>query len=195
MRHRLSINERLELAGQLALRSRIFYDLWLYFKGKHPPAIFDVMQDFSQFFRFEIEAQFSAFVVHIAALFDGRSDTINLRSLAREMKMAKLTSTKAATEVDALLTQAAPLATKVTILRSHLFAHRSAALSYADAFKKAAVTSNQLRDLTVIALKIANRLLMARGLRDHIFNPRPGDHAAAMLKVLMQKNPDSKRSA
>jgi|SRR6266496_2636470 len=190
----LPIDERLERAAQLVVRTRIFYDLWLYFEDKHPPAIFDVMEDFSEFFRFEPHAHFVAFVVHIAALFEKRRDTINLPSLAKEMKAANLISAQGATEVDALLSQAEQLASKVIILRSNLFAHRSATLSYADAFKKAAVTSNQLRDLTETALKIANRLLVVRGLSDHFFNPLPREHAEAMLTALMQKNPNSKRT-
>jgi hypothetical protein len=45
------------------------------------------------------------------------------------------------------------------------FAHRSASISYDDVFKLAAVKPDQLRDLTEVALKIANRLLLARGLK------------------------------
>ncbi len=191
----IPIEERLERAAQLVVRSRIFYDLWLYFEDKHPPAIFDAMQDFSEFFRFDPHAHFVAFVVHIAALFEKRRDTINLPGLAKEMKVAQLISVQDMTEVGALLRQAEQWASKVTILRNNLFAHRSATLSYADAFEKAAVTSNQLRDLTEIALKIANHLLLVRGLNDHFFNPLPSEHAEAMLKALMRKNPNSKRRA
>jgi hypothetical protein len=73
---------------------------------------------------------------------------------------------------------------KVTILRNNLFAHRSAAVSYADAFKKADVTPNELRDLTEIALKVVNRLLIARGLSDQVFAELPLEDARKMLKAL-----------
>jgi hypothetical protein len=46
-----------------------------------------------------------------------------------------------------------------------------------------------MRDLTEIALKIANRLLLARGLSDQFFNPLPRDDAEAMLKALVHTNP------
>jgi hypothetical protein len=183
----LPIDERLERAAQLVLRSRVFLDIWFYFESKDTrPAIIDTMRCFNEFFRFAPHAHFVAFVVHIAALFEKRRDTISLPSLARELKRSNLISEQAAAEIDALLSQADQLAPKVRILRSNLFAHRSAALSYDEAFKMAAVTPGEMRDLTEIALKIANRLLWARGLGDHFFNPLPREDAEAMLKALKE---------
>src|SRR5437899_2871704 len=99
----IPIDERLERAAQLVLRSRVFYDIWFYYEGAETrPLIIDTMQQFSEFFRFDPHAHFVAFVVHIAALFDKRRDTISLPSLAREMKAGKLIPAQAAAEVDAL---------------------------------------------------------------------------------------------
>jgi hypothetical protein len=181
----LPIDERLERAAQLVLRSRIFFDIWFYFEGENTrPAILDTMNCFSEFFRFDPHAHFVAFIVHIAALFEKRNATINLPDLTRELKQSHLISAQAASAVDALLNQADQLAPKVRILRSNLFAHRSAVLSYDEAFKKAAITPDQMRDLTEIALQIANHLLLARELRDHFFNELPREDAEAMLKAL-----------
>jgi hypothetical protein len=187
-RQSLPINERLERAAQLVLRSRIFYDIWIYFEGDTRADILDTMQEFSEFFRFDPHAHFVAFIVQMAALFEKRKDTINLPLLAKEVmptsKMGGASPSQYPAEINALLDQAKPLASKVIIFRNNLFAHRSATLSYAEAFKKAAVTSNQLRDLTEIALQIANRLLILRGLNDQSFNQLPALHADAMLKAL-----------
>jgi hypothetical protein len=51
---------------------------------------------------------------------------------------------------------------------------------------KAAVTPGQLRELTRIALRIANKMLLARGRNEHVFNELPRDDAEAMLKALAQ---------
>lgn len=183
----LPIDERLETAAQLVLRSRIFYDIWRFFEGEETrPGIIDTMRRYSEFFRFDPHAHFVAFIVHISALFEERNDTVNLPRLAQEMKDSGLISTQEAAKVDALLRQAAPLASKAMILRSNLFAHRSAALSYAEAFERAAVTANELRDLTDIGLNIVNRLLVVRGWKSHVFNSLPLTDAEAMLKVLAQ---------
>jgi hypothetical protein len=183
----LPIDERLERAGQLVVRSRIFFDIWSCFEGAD--TIIDAMPRYSEFFRFDPHAHFVAFIVSIVAMFDKRKNTISLFRLANETKAARLIPIPVSAEVDTLLTEAAPLATKTAILRHHLFAHRSASTTYADAFKKAAVTEGELRYLTDIALRIANGLMLARGLRDQCFNPLPREHAEAMLKALAQNNP------
>jgi hypothetical protein len=181
----LPLNTRLERAGQLVVRARIFYDLWFTFEdAKSRPATLDVTERFGEFFAFDPHAHFVAFVVHIAALFERRYGTINLQGLAKEAKEANLIQAQTAIEIDALLDEAAPLVSKVTLLRNNLFAHRSASLPYDAAFKKANVTADQLRDLTEIALKIANRLLLAQGLRDHMFNYMPREEAEAILEAL-----------
>jgi hypothetical protein len=184
MRTVLPIDDRVERAAQLVLRSGIFFDIWFYFEGSHTrPAIIDTMREYSEFFRFAPYAHFVAFVVSIAAIFDKRRDTINLRYLASEMARSKLLSTQTQTDVDALR-QAEPLVSKVAILRHNAFAHRSAAISYDDVFKKAAVTPFQMRDLTEIALQIANQLGQARGHSPRFFNELPREDAAAMLQAL-----------
>jgi AbiU2 len=184
---RLLINERFEEAARLVLRSRIFFDIWSYFESEDTrPAIIDAMNCFSDYFRFDSHAHFVAFIVHIAALFEKRSDTINLPDLTKELKQSNLISAQAAANIDVLLRQAKELAPKVNILRSNLFAHRSANLSYDEAFKKAEVTPHQMRVLTELALKIVNHLLLARGLEEQFFYPSPREDAEAMLKTLKE---------
>ena len=143
---------------------------------------------FSEFFLFTIHAHFVAFVVHMAALFEKRQDTINLRRLINEMKATAMLPSKAAAEIDALLGEAEPLASKVTNLRNELFAHRSAFLNYAEIFEIADVTKDELRSVTDIALKIANQLLEAKGLPDQSFNPAPHEHAEALLRALLREH-------
>jgi hypothetical protein len=184
---RLPLNERLDRAAQIVIRSRIFYDIWFCFENAQAcPETLDVMRRFNEFFRFDPHAHLVAFVVHMAALFEKRTDTINLPGLAKEMKAARLIPARDAAEVDTLLGEAEQLARKVAILRNYLFAHRSALVPYAAVFKKAAVTANQLHNLTEMALKIANRLLLARGLTEQFFNPYAREHSEAMLKALKE---------
>ena len=48
-----------------------------------------------------------------------------------------------------------------------------------------------MRDLTELALKIANQLLLARGLKDEVFTPLPLEAAEAMMKALAAAQPVS----
>ncbi|MGA2999897.1 hypothetical protein [Bradyrhizobium sp.] len=182
---RLPIDDRIERAAQLVLRARIFFEIWLYFEGRDTRAgIFKTMEEYSEFFRFAPHAHFVAFIVSIAALFDKRRDTITLPGLAREMAKANLLPFQTKAEVDALMAQAVPLVSKVALLRHNAFAHRSATITYDDAFKAAAVTALQMQDLTEIALKVANHLTRARGRGEHFFNELPREDAEALMKAL-----------
>ena len=96
----LPLDERLDRAGQLEVRSRIFLDIWFYFEGKDTrPNILDTMNEFSEFFRFAPHAHFVSFVVTIAALFEKRTDTINLPQLTKEMQALQVLAASAAAEL------------------------------------------------------------------------------------------------
>jgi hypothetical protein len=189
----LPLDQRLDRIGQHIVRARLFLDLWFYFEERDSRRkIIDTMQEYNEFFRFTPHAYLVAYVIYMAGVFDKRRDTNSLARLIREVKSAGQLKAHDAAIVDALLTEAKPIADKVIILRHKAFAHRSAHLSYNDVFKMAAVKPDQLRDLTDITLKIANRLLLARGLQDQYFTELPREAAEAMMKAL--GSPDSKRS-
>ena len=87
----LPLEERLYRAGQHVVRAGLFLDLWFYFEEKTTRAkIIETMREYNEFFRFTPHAYFVAYVVHIAAMFDRRRDTISLPRLAKEMKEARL---------------------------------------------------------------------------------------------------------
>jgi hypothetical protein len=184
----LPLDKRLYHAGQHVVRARLFLDLWFYFEEKTTRAkIIGTMREYNEFFRFTPHAYFVAYVMHIAAMFDRTKDTISLTRLAHEMKVGKFIQREDAAQVDSLLVEAAPMAEKVIVLRHLAFAHRSASFSYNAVFKLAAIKPDQLRDLTEIALKVANRLLIARGLKDEHFTPLPREAAEAMMKALAER--------
>jgi hypothetical protein len=185
--NRLPIDEQLETAGELVVRSRIFYDIWRFFEGEETrPNIIDTMNRYSEFFRFDAHAHFITFIIQIAALFENRKDTINLPCLSKELRSA--ISDVDNRQVAALLDQALPIASKVKILRSNLFAHRSATLTYAESFQKASVAVNELRTLSEIALTMVNRLLSARDLKERDFHNLPQEDVSNMLRALAHQS-------
>lgn len=187
-RQSLPLDQRLDRIGQHVVRARLFLDLWFYFEGADTrPKIIETMWDYNEFFRFTPHAYLIAYVIYMAGMFDKREDTISFKPLVREMKADGHLKGQDAAEVDALLAQAKTVANKVTILRHKAFAHRDAHISYNDVFKMAAVKPDQLRDLTEVALKIANRLLLARGLQDQYFTDLPREAAEEMMKALAAK--------
>jgi uncharacterized protein (DUF4415 family) len=183
----LPIDDRIDRAVQLVLRARIFFELWFYFEGRQTrPTILNTMREYNEFFRFMPHAHQVAFFVTIATLFDKRTDTISLRRLAQELRRKDQLSQQTQAEVDELLREAEPLVSKIILLRHKAFAHRSAYTSYDDAFKEAKVTPNQMRNLTEVALQIANKLAEARGMYIGFFNELPQQDAARMMRTLMK---------
>lgn len=181
----LPLNERLDRIGQHIVRARLFLDLWFYFEERDSRAkIINTMREYNEFFRFTPHGYFVTCVIYIHGVFEQRRDTINLASLVREVKATGCLEAHDAARVDTLRVQAKPIADKVAILRHQAIAHRSAHIGFDDVYKMAAVRPDQLRDLTEIALNIANRLLLARGLRDQYFTTLPREAAEAMMKTL-----------
>jgi hypothetical protein len=189
----LPINDRVYGAVQLVLRARIFFDIWFYFEAKETrSSILNTMQEYSEFFRFMPHAHQVAFIVTIATLFDKSRNTISLPHLVREMTRSKQLSEQTQAEVNELLDKLKPLESKIIILRHKAFAHRSAHASYDDVFREAKVTAKQMRDLTEMALQIANKLAESVGVSIGFFNELPREDAARMMKTLSIKKRRSK---
>jgi len=183
------IDTRLEIAAQLVVRARIFYDIWRYFEGEETRVIIiDTMREYNEFFRFAPHAHFLAFIIQAASLLETRDDTVNLHGLARELMESGTISTQDTSEVSALLSRVKPLASKIAILRNNVFGHRNSNLSYSQTFEKAAVTPNELCDLTDLMLTFVNRLLTMRNLSTHAFTALPVSDAERMMKALLQRS-------
>jgi hypothetical protein len=181
----LPLNQRLDRIAQHIVRARLFLDLWFYFEERESRCkIIETMREYNEFFRFTPHAYFVGYVIYMAGVFDKTTGTISFSHLVSEMKKEGQLKGQEAAAVDALLVEVKPVVDKVLILRHKAFAHHSAHISYNDVFQMAAVKPAELRDLTDTALKIANRLLLARGLQDQYFTELPRDAAEAMMKSL-----------
>lgn len=179
------LDEKIRIAGDLSIRARIFFDIWWFYESADTRRkVSGTMNEYSEFFRFDSHAHFAAFVVHVAMLFEKRHDTVNLSSLVREAEASRSFPAVTVAQAEQLLSHARPLVEKVAILRSNLFAHRSNSLSYADAFRKASVSADELRDLTDRSLTIVNLLLGARGEQERCFHRAARDDAEKLLNDL-----------
>jgi AbiU2 len=184
----LPLNQRLDHIGQHIVRARLFLDLWFYFEERvSRRKIIETMQKYSEFFIFTPHAYLVAYVIYMAGVFDKNRKTISLPLLVDEVKNAGQLKGQDAAAIDALLVKAKPLVAKVSILRNKAFAHRSAHISYNDVFKMAAVKPTQFRDLTDMALEIANCLRKARGLPDEVFTEFFREAAEEMMTALGAK--------
>jgi hypothetical protein len=175
--------ECIKLAARLTVRARIFYGIWWLYEGSNTRTMhFDTMNQYPDFFRFDAHAHFFALVMYVAALYETRRDTVNLAAIvARSQHVIAHCTYESA---KAMLEATEAVSCKVRVLRNKLFAHRSASLSYADAFRMAELTPDQLRDLISDGLHIANTLLTALGLQNESFFELPRADAKTLLDDL-----------
>jgi hypothetical protein len=123
----------------------------------------------------------------VAGLFESRNDTINFGALIKEAESDGV-SKGAINKAKALMAEIAGVPTKVAILRNNLFAHRSGSLSYEEAFRKADLKPDQLRELAVAGLRIANTLLIARGIDEQFFHELSRRDVERLINDLAKAN-------
>lgn len=181
----LPLDNRLSIAAQLVVRSRLFFDIWWYYEGAETrPQIIDTLRKYNEFFRFEPHAHFVSFVVHMAALIEHRRDTINLRQLVLEVAGFDNTPDSERCALTDHLPRIETTGRKIIILRSNLFGHRSAKQTYDDVFSLASITPNEIAEFSDETLMLVNRLLSIRQLPTMIFTPHPKQDLASMISVL-----------
>lgn len=183
---KLPFDERLDRAGQLIILARRFFDVWfLYESTDSRPIILEAMNRFPEFFRFDSHAHLVAMVNHLAFLYEKKKDTINFEALIKEATSNNLISDAIINKVNEKLKSVTHLRPKIKILRDKLFSHRCSSVSYEEAFRLAAITPYQFRDLTDAGISIANSLLVARGKPECFYLPSTPKQLRAMLNELL----------
>ena len=157
----LPLKEQIEAASRMALRCHTHLALWRLTAGaegrqRHR----EVLDEHWEHLRFLEHGQLVTAVLELHSLLDADNSTINLPNLVSEVK--KQSGAKPALQ-DALLSTVATFS-KVRILRNAVYAHRTKKKSYADMFKQAAITPDDLQQLVVTCIKIANELREQVGL-------------------------------
>ena len=169
----LTYQEQLNIAAELIERARASYDIWWFYIGYETctDKITNTKKIYHRFFHYDGHAHLVLMVIYLHNLFESRrrNDTTNLESLIKNAKTSNI-SEAAIDKAWGLMSEAEETRKKVIKLRNNLFAHRSSRIAYKEAFKKADITSNQLRELTDISLNIINTLLKDLGLDEQFFN-------------------------
>jgi hypothetical protein len=142
------------------------------------------MDKFSEFFRFDQHAHRFSFFVHAAALFERKSNTINLRQLTKELHDADRISDVSKSEIDQLFASVTATVKGVNFIRNKAFAHSDDSISFDAAFTLANISTNNLRDLLTAALTIVNILLIVCDRKEEVFAELPLEDAKAIFTAL-----------
>ena len=179
---KLGLDEQIDIATNQLVRARIFLDIWWHYHGSPTRGqSLDSMNEFPEFFRFDEHAHFTAFIVHIATLFDKRNDTVKLEKLGKSISNKLTVSAKIEKELKALFKQTNAIAEKILVLRHRAFSHRSDEYNYNEAFKLANVSYSEFLVLTEKSKQILNLFLQVIKRGEVVFRDLPREDLAQLL--------------
>lgn len=181
MAQALPLTEQIESASRMALRCHTHLALWRVTAGvEGRERHLGVLEDHWEHLRFLQHGQLATAVVELHSLLDANEATINLphlvAALEREKGSLPLLTGALASVRDPFV--------KVRLLRNAVFAHRTRKNSYNDVFTRAAITPDQLQELVVTCIKIANELRVEVGMKPEAPTTLPVEYYERMLRQL-----------
>lgn len=147
-----------ELTTVLRL-ARASFDIWWYFTNKKfVDANRELIDELSQFFYFNNEANFCSFVTRICILFDKTKSAQDLESVGKIVFSATPKDAVQLMNFKTLLLNAQKSADKLLVLRHNVMAHKSRFSRFSEVYRTAGITPNEMLALTSICLEAINIL-------------------------------------
>ena len=167
----LSLHDRVLTLGNMVVNARLHFDLWSVTKSDESwlshKATFDA---YWQYLRFNREAHERAFVLGLASILDKpRNDLITLRGVSDELHAVGLMGGESQAELRTIVARHTKTQRGVILLRHKLFAHRDSGWTYRETWKRANLTTDNLRSVFVDLIDVANVVLESDSL---VFNFR-----------------------
>lgn len=183
----LPLEERLVIAAQQAAGAKNFWQVYWFYKNERP-LIADTMNEFEPFFRSDLQAHFYSFVAMTCAILEeGRTDTVGVRYLMRELKEKNRLSAATESAISGKFDSIAIVQPKMRILRNKVCAHRDDSKSFLDWVKEAEITFDQMALYGDVALDVANMLSKECGLPEEEANREPLRHLKRLFNALSGK--------
>jgi hypothetical protein len=183
MPNAIPFGEQITSAGRMALRCHAHLALWRITAGVEGRARHrEVLDEYWEHIRFLERGQLFTALIELHSLLDANPATINLPHLTDALEAEHGQQTlirRALAEIETYFA-------KLRILRNGVYAHRTKRKTYADMFKHAAITPDQLQDLVVTAIKITNAMREAIGLAAEAPTQLPEEHYVRMLTQLRE---------
>ena len=163
------INTYIDDIRHAATVAELNYEIWWTYKEKRADIV-NILDTYEMFFQTSIHAHFVALLVALYRIYEKRIDTINIKELLKLLDKTKSLSPEQKREVENILTEANILWIKISILRNEAFGHRSNKNSVSDAFKKAGITYDEIKNLIDLTKLIINKISHYYQRSTHAFN-------------------------
>lgn len=154
---KLSTGKRLRILSEHLIRARIHYDLWWFLEGEDTfPRIRDTLNDFSEFFLFDINAHFTSLIIRSAVIWDETKGVVSLPKIAKDI----LDPARFPQHNDILdeIEQLKAAAAGIVTIRHESIAHISDKKDRSEVFRKAMVIPDNLPVMMDSWLDVVNKL-------------------------------------
>lgn len=175
-----AVGERVKELSDLVIAADFNFRIWWILSNKADRAKYlKTLNDYGLFFRTSIHAHFAATVLALRALYETRKDTVNVWEVLKSLPpdLSKKIELKAKTK-------ALPIWHKVDIIANNVFAHRNYELRSDEAFRRANVTPDELRELIKRSKQIVNSISYAHDRSSYAFNLDPSRNTCVLLDRL-----------
>lgn len=155
---------------------------WIYKSVDTRPKYIDAMNQYVGFFRVSIHAHFVACVIALYRFFEKRRDTVTFPNLLKSLSdpdRKNLPIGFVGKE-----TKAIEIWKKICIIRNNCFSHLKNYDEIKEWFKKADMSTDEMREIIELSKEILNSISRARGGRSHAFNLSVKRDTIEMLEVL-----------
>jgi hypothetical protein len=177
-----SIAERINRVEELAHRARIFLELWTAMHLDTALEGFDMaLDEFDDFWRFTMTAQETAFLIRITNLFVRDKRTANFISVIADAERDGAISAQLAAACRLKIDTLGDLPARVAIVRNNAMAHQHRTLKQNEAFSKAQISLELMKQYSDTAVELASMLKRGIGGEPMVVETNP----AATLRELL----------
>jgi hypothetical protein len=159
---------------------------WIYVEEETRKKYIDSMNKYPLFFQTSLHAHFAALVIALYRLYENNTKTVNIPGLLRIISNDHPFEEKSEEKIAELYEKAKPLFLKVAILRNNAFGHRSSKLTSKDAFAKAEITPNELKQLLETTKELLNEITTNFDNSFHTFNLGAGESVMQLLEDIKE---------
>ncbi len=166
------------------------YNIWYIYKNdKDRPKYANVMNRYLSFFRASISAHFTAMLLTLSKVLDKntRNNRISVYSLIAFAKENNIIESTKMEEIEKNLSVSDKAYEKLQVLRNNVFAHLGK-IDSTEAFKKAGISPNDLRDLIDQSIDILRKIYYACDQNDFAFDYYSKEDTYSLLDSLMNMN-------
>lgn len=158
---------------------------WVCMEGESQKKYAKLINRYSLFFQTSTHAHFVALVITLHRLYENNPKTVNVPHLVKLIKQCRPFSLEAEKLISDLLFTTEPYVNKIAILRNNVFGHSSARLTSREAFARAGLSPNQVKQLLDTSKSLLNEITHHWNGSFHAFNLGAG---AAVVNLLDDLN-------